>query len=161
VSSDTNHRRSINGAGLRIVARMPRSAKQPDLFALQPTAASASSSSLTAASAPQIALPSDLSGSLGYLDDDQLARLREAVSLEINRRNRLVSGRKPARSSSRDHHAAERGQERETDEIPVGKVSLIHASFRAGLKPAAIARSTAANPKRRVSRRCLRSEARR
>jgi hypothetical protein len=121
---------------------MPRSpAKQPDLFALQPTAASASSSSLTDAPAPQIALPSELSGSLGYLDDDQLARLREAVRLEVSRRNRLVPERKPGVSSSRDHRAVERGQGRETDEIPFGKVNLIQASFRAGLKPAAIARS--------------------
>jgi hypothetical protein len=121
---------------------MPHSAaKQAHLFALQPTAASASASSLTDSPAPQIALPSDLSGSLGYLDDDQLARLREAVNLEINRRNRLVSERKPGASSSRDHRAVERGREREINEIPFGKVSLIHASFRAGLKPAAIARS--------------------
>jgi hypothetical protein len=115
-------------------------AKQADLFALQPTAESASS--LTDADSRRIRLPSDLSASLKYLDNDELERLREAISSEINRRSLSRPQTKPAAlSSSPDHRSMDRHKEREPREIPAGKVSLIQASFRAGLKPAAIARS--------------------
>jgi hypothetical protein len=124
------------------VWRMSRlAAKQADLFALQPTAESASS--MTGADSRRIRLPSNLSASLKYLDNDELERLREAVSSEINRRSLSLPQTKPAAlSPSPDHRSVNRHKkEREPKEIPVGKVSLIHASFRAGLKPAAIARS--------------------
>jgi hypothetical protein len=116
-------------------------AKQADLCALQPTVESASSRS--DADARRIRLPSDLSASLKYVDNDELERLREAISSEINRRNPSLPQTKPAApSSSADHRSVDRHKkERESREIPVGKVSLIEASFRAGLKPAAIARS--------------------
>src|SRR5215469_13879871 len=116
-------------------------AKQADLFGLQPSAESASS--LTDAASWRIRLPSDLSASLKYAGNDELERLRDAVSLEINRRGLSVPQTKPAAlSSPTDHRSAHRSkQEREPREIPVGKASLIHASFKAGLKPAAIARS--------------------
>jgi hypothetical protein len=116
-------------------------AKQADLYALQLTTESASS--LTDADARRIRLPSDLSASLKYVDDDELEKLREAISSEINRRNRSLPQTKPAAlSSSPDHRSVSRKKkEREPGEIPVGRASLIEASFRAGLKPAAIARS--------------------
>jgi hypothetical protein len=116
-------------------------AKQADLYALQPTAESASS--VTDADARRIRLPSDLSASLKYVDDDELERLREAISSEINRRNCSLPQTKPAAlSSSPDHRSMGRNKkERQPREIPVGRASLIEASFRAGLKPAAIARS--------------------
>lgn len=116
-------------------------AKQVDLFALQPTAESASSRN--GADARRIRLPSDLSASLKYVDDDELERLREAISSEINRRNRSLPQTKPAAlSSSPDHRSVDgHKKEREPREMPVGRASLIEASFRAGLKPAAIARS--------------------
>ena len=115
--------------------------KQADLFALQPTAESASSQ--TDADSRRIRLPSDLSASIKYLDDDELERLREAISSETNRRGLSLPQAKPAAlSSPTDHRSVHRNnQEREPKEIPVGKASLIHASFKAGLKPAAIARS--------------------
>jgi hypothetical protein len=121
---------------------MSRSAtKQADLFALQPTAESASS--IIDADSRRIRLPSDLSASLKYLDNDELERLREAISSEINRRSLSLPQTKPAAAASpTDHRSVHRNkQEREPWEVPVGKASLIHASFRAGLKPAAIARS--------------------
>jgi hypothetical protein len=116
-------------------------AKQADLFGLQPTAESASS--LTDADSRRIGLPSDLAASLKYVGNDELERLRDAVSLEINSRGLSVPQTKPAVSSSpTDRRSVHRNkQEREPREIPVGKASLIHASFKAGLKPAAIARS--------------------
>jgi hypothetical protein len=126
-------------AGLCLEWRMSRLAtKQADLFALQPTAESASS--LTDADLRRIRLPSDLSASLKYVDNDELARLREAISSEINRRGLSLPQTKPA-AAAPDQRSVENKKEREPREIPVGKASLIHASFRAGLKPAAIARS--------------------
>ena len=115
-------------------------AKQADLFGRQPTTESASS--LTDADSRRIRLPSDLSASLKYVENDELERLREAVSSEIERRGLSVSHSKTAELSTQtDHRSARRNKEREPREIPVGKASLIHASFKAGLKPAAIARS--------------------
>jgi uncharacterized protein with GYD domain len=82
--------------------------------------------------APRIRLPDDLSGSLKYLDDAELQRLQDAVNAEIERRD-PVRGKKERdqRSSSTEASA----------QIPAGKVNLIQASFKAGLTPAAIART--------------------
>jgi DNA invertase Pin-like site-specific DNA recombinase len=83
---------------------------------------------------PRVTLPSDLSGSLKSLDDAQLQRLRDAVSAEMNRRTRAAT--------STDLPAGKRNNKvRGPDEIPAGKVNLIRASFKAGLKPLAIART--------------------
>jgi hypothetical protein len=107
--------------------------KQADLLALQPTAESAALP--TDAGSPRIRLPSDLSVSLEYLDNDELERLREAISSEINRRSFSLPRTKPAAApSDRSVDRHKKGQE--PGEIPAGKVSLIQASFRAGLKPA-------------------------
>ena len=50
---------------------------------------------LSAATEPalpaRVTLPTDLSGSLKYLDDAQLKRLQDAVALEINRRKQGAS----------------------------------------------------------------------
>ena len=101
----------------------------------------------TAAPAPaRVTLPSDLSGSLKYLDDAQLQRLSEAVAVEINRRN-AMSGNEtasgiPTQTSSQVRSAAGRNKTASGfDEIPEGKANLIRASFKAGVKPAAIART--------------------
>ena len=117
-------------------------AKQADLFGLQPIAESASSRN--DADSRRIRLPSDLAASLKYVDDDELERLRDAVSLEINSRGLSVPQTKPAvLSSPTDRRSVHRNkQEREPREIPVGKASLIHASFKAGLKPVVIARTS-------------------
>ena len=94
----------------------------------------------------RVTLPSDLSGSLKYLDDAQLQTLLEAVTVEINRRNQDAPKNEIAtaaanRKSSQDPPAPGRIDGRRTDEIPEGKANLIRASFRAGVKPAAIART--------------------
>jgi hypothetical protein len=116
-------------------------AKQANLFGLQPTSESASSR--TDADLRRIRPPSDLAASLKYVDNDELERLREAISSEINRRSLSLPQTEPAALSSLpDRRSVDRHKkEREPGEIPAGKVSLIQASFRAGLTPAAIARS--------------------
>src|SRR5260370_36317457 len=53
---------------------------------LEPSSRAPLVSSTDAPSPARVTLPGDLSGSLKYLDDAQLQRLREAVNVEINRR---------------------------------------------------------------------------
>ena len=92
-----------------------------------------------AVSPPRVTLPTDLSGSLKSLDDAQLQRLREAVNEEITRRTRAAAKNEPAAVGQPAMQSEEKI--RRSDEIPAGKVNLIRASFKAGLKPPAIART--------------------
>jgi hypothetical protein len=91
----------------------------------------------------RVTLPNDLSGSLKYLDDAQLQRLREAVSLEIARRANIALKTAPiaAQATRASQDQPRKNKVGGTAEIPEGKVNLIQASFKAGLKPAAIART--------------------
>src|SRR4051812_24501889 len=93
----------------------------------------------------RVTLPSDLPGSLKYLDDVQLQILREAVAVEINRRNpgskNETAPAVPTETSSQGQSAAGRETASEFGEIPEGKANLIRASFKAGVKPAVIART--------------------
>lgn len=84
----------------------------------------------TTDSARRIRLPGDLPGSLKFLEDGELQRLRDAVAIEIKRRASVLRRDEPARTRSLTE-----GQ------IPEGKANLIRASFKAGLTPPAIARS--------------------
>jgi hypothetical protein len=100
-----------------------------------------------APSPARVTLPGDLSGSLKYLDDPQLQRLRGAVNVEINRRNQSAPTNKTptavATGTSSEGQSAPFRDKKLTgvDEIPEGKANLIRASSRAGVKPAAIART--------------------
>jgi hypothetical protein len=104
-------------------------------------------SPIDAPSHARVTLPSDLSGSLKHLDDAQLQRLCEAVAVEINRRNQAApnneaTGARPTGASLQGKSAAFTNNKiRGIDEIPEGKANLIRASFRVGVKPAAIART--------------------
>jgi hypothetical protein len=94
----------------------------------------------------RVTLPNDLSGSLKYLDEAQLRTLLEAVTVEIDRRNQATSNHKPALAaapvvSAQDHLVTSRHKQSGVQEIPEGKANLIRASFKAGFKPAAIART--------------------
>jgi DNA invertase Pin-like site-specific DNA recombinase len=92
----------------------------------------------------RVTLPSDLAGSLKYLEDAQLQRLIEAVAIEMDRRRQGTSGKKAAAAeatrTSSEGQASDR-KIREINEIPEGRANLIRASFRAGIKPATIART--------------------
>jgi len=96
--------------------------------------------------APRIGLPKNLARTLQFLSDDDLETLRASVELELARRPPTSSGpitRKvaavqpaiPARSSRSPKGA------RHSVPVPAGKISLIRASYHAGMKPAAIART--------------------
>jgi hypothetical protein len=94
-------------------------------------------------SVARVALPNDLSKSLKYLDDAQLQRLREAVSLEVDRRANIASKNAPvaAQTTRTTQDQPRKKRVGGIANIPEGKVNLIQASFKAGLKPAAIART--------------------
>jgi hypothetical protein len=81
---------------------------------------------------PRIRLPSDLSRSLKYLDDAELRQLKEAVDGELERRSSAGSREKANQPGHRIKEAVQ---------VPEGKANLIRASFKAGLKPPAIART--------------------
>lgn len=80
----------------------------------------------------RIRLPDDLSGSLKHLDDTELRKLSDAVRDEIERRNQLMGSRKLNRPGS---------SSKEPVELPEGQANAIRASFKAGVTPAAIART--------------------
>jgi len=110
---------------------------------LEPLSRPPSLSPIDAPSPARVTLPSDLSGSLKYLDDAQLQRLPEAVTVEIDRRKQGAPKNETATAaatgtSSQGQSAAFRNQKtRGTDEFPEGTANLIRAS----VKPAAIARN--------------------
>ena len=114
---------------------------------LEPSSRAPSLSPIDALSHARVTLPSDLSGSLKYLDDAQLQRLLEAVTVEIDRRNQGAPKNETATaaatgtSSQRQSAAVRNTKTRGIDEFPEGTANLIRASFRAGVKPAAIART--------------------
>jgi hypothetical protein len=97
--------------------------------------------------APKIALPKNLAQTLQFLSDDDLEALRASVEIELARRlpisagtiTKKVSAVQPAipARTSRDRQ----GKRDSATAVPAGKVSLIRASYHAGMKPAAIARS--------------------
>jgi hypothetical protein len=78
----------------------------------------------------RIRLPSDLARALEYLDDAELRQLQDAVNAEVERRSSVTATRRATRPA-----------DQEAVQIPQGQVNLIRASFKAGLKPAAIART--------------------
>ena len=102
---------------------------------------------MTAPSPARVTLPSDLAGSLKYLDDAQLGRLLEAVTVEINRRNQggpknETAAAAPTRTSSQGQSATTRNNKiGGIEKIPEGTANLIRASFKAGVKAADIART--------------------
>jgi hypothetical protein len=114
---------------------------------LEPSSRAPSLSPIDAPSPARVTLPRDLSGSLKYLDDAQLQRLLEAVTVEIDRRNQGAPKNETAttaatRTLSQRKSAAFRNKKtRGIDEFPEGTANLIRASFRAGVKPPAIART--------------------
>jgi hypothetical protein len=113
---------------------------------LKPSSRVPSLSSIDAPSPARVTLPRDLSGSLKSLDDAQLQRLIEAVTVEIDRRKQSASKNETDKAaatgtSSQGQSGAIRNKAREIDGFSEGTANLIRASFRAGVKPATIART--------------------
>ena len=97
----------------------------------------------------RVILPPNLSEALKNLHDDQLQSLLKDVSLEIERRKSAALPKAPPveatptvakRKASKPATMAGADLDEGRD-VPEGKANLIRASFRAGLKPAAIAKT--------------------
>ena len=124
-------------------------ASRPTSTNIQPPAPAKDQPALTTSlsDAPKIALPKNIAQTLQFLSDEDLETLRGSVDSELKRR-RPASARPNARKASVTQPAAaataSRGRHGELDSgtaIPAGRVSLIKASYQAGMKPVAIARS--------------------
>ena len=99
--------------------------------------------------AQRVILPPNLPEALKNLHDDQLQSLLKDVSLEIERRKSAALPKAPPveatptvakRKASKPATMAGTDLDERRD-VPEGKANLIRASFRAGLKPAAIAKT--------------------
>jgi|ERR1051325_1726186 len=111
-------------------------------FPKRPSGRAASSTDATVP--PRLMLPSDLSTSLKYLDNTDLQKLRAAVSAEID--CRAQQGSKSDASTEVFPSEAAQNTVSTVEELPEGKANLIRASFSAGLKPAAVARTFHVSP---------------
>ena len=128
------------GAALFSMGQREGSA-QPSTALKRPSGTSGVPSTASPTSAA-VTLPSDLAASLRYLDNAQLQRLLEAVSLELNSRDQGASQKETVAATPSPRSTALRNQRiTGIEEIPQAKANLIRASFQAGLKPAAIART--------------------
>ena len=127
------------GAALFSMGQREGSA-QPSTALKRPSGTSGVPSTASPTSAA-VTLPSDLAASLQYLDNAQLQRL-EAVSFKINSRDQGTSQKETVAATPSPRSTALRNQRiTGIEEIPQAKANLIRASFQAGLKPAAIART--------------------
>ena len=97
--------------------------------------------------APKIALPKNLAQTLQFLSDDDLERLRASVAIELERRRPISPGPITRKVSAVQPPIAARtstgrqGRRDSATAVPAGRASLIRASYHAGMKPAAIART--------------------
>lgn len=117
---------------------------EPDLFSAQQSSEISSSSAgeqkpsllrtdkPAAASSPSYALPTNLPSALRHLDDDQLARLHDAVIGERQRR-----GKKPPVS---DEPSRKQRTKEVAPPLAHGKLNAIRAAFKAGVTPSRIAK---------------------
>jgi hypothetical protein len=95
----------------------------------------------------RIALPKNIAETLKYHDDLDLEALRVSVENELQRRrlDRAVEARAPAETGTPFDKApvpsVGSAKKQRASSLPVGKASLIRASFESGMKPQAIART--------------------
>ena len=122
---------------------------RPISTSIQPSAPEKDQPALTnsLSDASKIVLPNNLAQTLQFLSDDDLETLRVNVETERERRRPISAGpiaRKASALQPASAAKASRGRHGERDSgiaIPAGRASLIKASYRAGMKPAAIART--------------------
>ena len=116
----------------------------PDLFEGVSTPPSRSPSAVHKQPIEQrrLVLPDDLPGSLKHLGDDQLDALHKAMTAELRRRGKQPTEKQRDPITRKKKAASSRSQpsNAETVQVPLGQMNLIRASFKAGVKPGAIAR---------------------
>jgi DNA invertase Pin-like site-specific DNA recombinase len=88
---------------------------------------------------PTVTLPRNLTETLKRLEDGDLETLQRAVNAEVKRRRAAKPA--PQAASPAQPPAGQSDSSDGMNEVPTGKVNLIRASYRAGMKPSAIART--------------------
>jgi hypothetical protein len=96
--------------------------------------------------ARRIALPKNIAETLKYLDDLDLEALRVSVENELQRRRahrevEVIASVEIGTSSEKVKGGEFKTVKQGAPSLPVGKASLIRASFESGIKPQAIART--------------------
>ena len=114
--------------------------------ALGPKAPTLSRASIGSQLPARVTLPSNLPEALKQLDDTQLQTLLRDVTAELDRRRmvepiKAVDPAEPTEKASRRKTSAGTRLASAEAEVPEGKANMIRASFKAGMKPTAIARS--------------------
>ena len=84
-------------------------------------------------------LPKDLPGALKHLQDSELDALHEATLDELKRRDRLPSTMMMKQSTHETPHQRQIPLD-EAGSLTRGQLNAVRAAFKAGVKPAAIAR---------------------
>ena len=113
--------------------------KPTDVTAPLPASGAAGSTSVNEQPAPpRVTLPRNLSTTLRGLEDVDLETLQREVAAEIKRRR---SAKPTATIAEVSPPKAESPAKTEAADVPTGKANLIRASYQAGMKPVAIARS--------------------
>jgi hypothetical protein len=93
------------------------------------------------ASQPRHLLPKDLAGALARLDDAEIDALVAAVTAEAKRRSRPTQTPSEDPSTlARESQVGETAVEEGARLLKKGKLNAVRAAFRAGVKPATIAR---------------------
>ena len=87
--------------------------------------------------APRHLLPKDLAGSLERLEDAEIDKLLAAVTTEAERRGRLAKPQPQVEAKPAGRRTAVEGT---AGGLTKGKMNAVLASFKAGVKPLAIAR---------------------
>ena len=108
-----------------------RKGNKPDLFEGVSTPPSRSPS--VSSEQRRFVLPSDLTGAVKNLNDDQLDTLLRTVTAEAKRRRMLPNEKQKKPVSKKKPKAV-------TVQVPQGKANLIRAAIKAGVKPGALAR---------------------
>src|SRR5215217_6789545 len=123
---------------------MPRRSRDflaPDLF--EPEAAPKMAVAVTenSGATPSVLLPNDLEASLATLNDRDFELLLVAVMKEAaGRGDRVNAPEAPTNATVPVKLSSKNQREALTQAIPIAKANLVRAAFKAGVKPAAIAR---------------------
>jgi hypothetical protein len=130
---------------MRMLVLMPRRSRdvaRPDLFELNAAPKTPVAGTQTSRATPSVLLPNDLEASLATLNDRDFELLLVAVTKEAARRGDRVkvpdaptNATIPVKLSPKSERKAPLAHD-----IPIAKANLVHAAFKAGVKPAAIAR---------------------
>jgi hypothetical protein len=134
--------REMSNAYSLAMPRRSRDAARPDLFELVAAPKTPVAPTQTSRATPSVLLPSDLKASLAILTDRDFELLLAEVMKEAARRGDRLKVRDAPRNATSPAKLPPKNVRKAplTDGIPIAKVNVVRAAFKAGVKPNAIAR---------------------